>query len=260
MSIVVHQISIRKSNKEILSNVSLEVVPGRITALIGPNGAGKSTLLKAIAGDQKTSKGSISFDQICVQQLSVPRLAKIRSVMTQSSQIVFDFLTEEILALGLGHGRSKNSLLSSRLIEEVVDDCGVRTLLGRVFRTLSGGEQQRVLFARAVVQISESIADKPNKYILLDEPTSSLDVLYELSLLQYIQKIKRRNIGILIVMHDLNMAARFADDICVLKEGVVASFGPVRDVMKKDLLSKVYNTPISVEEHPQLNRLVINPQ
>lgn len=260
MSISVHHISVRKSNKEILSNVSLEVIPGRITALIGPNGAGKSTLLKVIAGDQKPSRGSISFDQICINQISVPRLAKIRSVMTQSSQIVFDFLTEEILALGLDYHRSLNGAPSMRLIDEVVDDCGIRTLLGRVFRTLSGGEQQRVLFARAVVQISEPISDKLNKYILLDEPTSSLDVLHELSLLRYIQKIKIKNIGILIVMHDLNMAARFADDICLLREGMVASFGAVRDVMKKDLLSKVYKTPLSVEEHPLLNRIVIYPQ
>ena len=177
--------------------------------------------------------------------------------MTQSSQIVFDFLTEEIVALGLAFGRALNSEHNRLLIDEVVKTCGIRPLLGRVFRTLSGGEQQRVLFARAVAQISEPMREKVNRYIFLDEPTSSLDVLHELSLLRHVQKIKGKGVGILIVMHDLNMAARFADEICVLQAGKVVSFGKARDVMTNDLLSHVYKTPISVEEHPKLKHLVV---
>ena len=177
--------------------------------------------------------------------------------MTQSSQIVFDFLTEEVVALGLTFARSLNGEHNSRLIDEVVETCGIRPLLGRVFRTLSGGEQQRVLFARAVAQISEPMRKKVNRYILLDDPTSSLDVQYELSLLRHLQKIRDKGIGVLIVMHDLNMAARFADEICVLQAGEIVSCGKARDVMTNDLLSHVYKTPISVEEHPKLKHLVV---
>ena len=257
MSITVDQVSVSKLGKAILTNVSLHILSGRVTALIGPNGAGKSTLLKVVSGDEKPSGGSISIDSTFLDNLSATELAKIRSVMTQSSQIVFDFLTEEVVALGLAFGRALNSEHNRLLIDEVVETCGIRPLLGRVFRTLSGGEQQRVLFARAVAQISEPMREKVNRYIFLDEPTSSLDVLHELSLLRHVQKIKGKGVGILIVMHDLNMAARFADEICVLQAGKVVSFGKARDVMTNDLLSHVYKTPISVEEHPKLKHLVV---
>ena len=185
MSISVDQVSVSKLGKAILTNVSLHILSGRVTALIGPNGAGKSTLLKVVSGDEKPSGGSISIDSTFLDNLSATELAKIRSVMTQSSQIVFDFLTEEIVALGLAFGRALNSEHNRLLIDEVVETCGIRPLLGRVFRTLSGGEQQRVLFARAVAQISEPMREKVNRYIFLDEPTSSLDVQHELSLLTF---------------------------------------------------------------------------
>ncbi|MEM7279944.1 MAG: heme ABC transporter ATP-binding protein [Pseudomonadota bacterium] len=259
MSLIAQSVSSTKGGHEILSNVDLAVQPGTVTALIGPNGAGKSTLLKLMSGDEQPDRGHVLIEGLDVGDLSSADLAQHRSVMTQSLSVVFDFYTEEILSLGWLQDETKTRRDLRQALEQVTEASDIGQLLGRIYRTLSGGEQQRVQFARALLQIwrPENRSSDEVKYVLLDEPTSNLDVAHELAILKQLQLQSRKGVGVLIVLHDLNLAARFADRICILSRGQVVANGTPEDVLTDDLLSDVYKTPILTERHQQLDQLVI---
>jgi iron complex transport system ATP-binding protein len=144
-------------------------------------------------------------------------------------------------------------------MKQIVNECDVSQLLNRTFNSLSGGEQQRVQFARNLVQLwrPDSTSYKP-RYLLLDEPTASLDLAHELLLLNLLRSAKQQNIGVLIVMHDLNLAARFLDKVVLMTKSRVVDIGTPAMVLNADQLSEVYRTKILVERNNQLDRLVIH--
>ncbi|MEM7099665.1 MAG: heme ABC transporter ATP-binding protein [Pseudomonadota bacterium] len=237
----------------ILNEVNGSFAPGTVTALIGPNGAGKSTLLRVLAGELKPSAGCVRMNGQSLDTLSSQELALKRSVMSQSSRIVFDFLVEEVLRMGwLG---SRQGLKQG--LENVIVACEIEPLLGRTFNTLSGGEQQRIQFARALLQIRSDNATHDPNYLLLDEPTSNLDVAHELAVLRLAREVISDQVGVVVVLHDLNLASRFADQLMLLKNGQVQALGAPEEVLDSELLSQVYATPLRVERHNELNRLMI---
>ena len=251
MTLAASDVSVRFGNSQVLAGVSLSVAPGSVNALIGPNGGGKSSLLRVLSGDLAASAGAVSLDGVPLALFSVHDLARLRSVMGQSALIAFDFYVEEVLAMGW----LREAASYRRALAEVVSQCGLETLLGRRFNTLSGGERQRVQFARALLQIWRNGAEP--RYLLLDEPTSSLDIGHELSLLRLARRVCNNNIGVLVVLHDLNLAARFADCLALLADGAIAAIGPPADVLTEERLGRVYGTPVCVERHRRLDRLVV---
>lgn len=255
MTLTASNISAAKSGKTILSDVSLEVEPGRLTALIGPNGAGKSTLMKIVAGEESPGDGTVMLAGRSIDEFKPAELARIRSVMTQSSHVIFDFLVEEIISLGWVHESGQTKMIGA--VEFVVRQCGIDYLVGRVYRTLSGGEKQRVQFARALLQIWSPAGHAQPKYMLLDEPTSSLDVAHELELLKYLKQLAGGEIGVLVVLHDLNLASHFADEVLLINDGNLIEKGTPEDVMQTELLTQVYGTHIEVEYSQKMDRLVI---
>ena len=251
MTLQAQHVTFEVARQPILRNVSADFEVGQFTALIGPNGAGKSSLLRILAGDIEPSAGSVKIENTNLESLSLMERAKLRAVMTQSTTVVFDFLVEEIIEFGwLG---AQEQLLG--VMQEVVQATQLQPMLGRCLNTLSGGEQQRVQFARALMQIWPTANN--SRYLLLDEPTSSLDVAHELNVLCVAKKIATKSLGVVVVLHDLNLAARFADRLVLMNQGEVVIQGCVEEVLESELLSDVYGTQLRVEHHGGLNRVVV---
>ena len=254
MALAAVDISVALDGKDIVSEVSLEAADGCITALVGPNGAGKTTLLRTLAGETQGSQGAVLLNGRNLADYSLKELARARSVMTQSTEIAFDFSVLEILQMAWLSG-STDQFLDS--LNPLVEELGLASFLDRSFRSLSGGEKQRVLFARAVLQVTANSTARKGRFVLLDEPTASLDIAYELQLLAHCAGLARQGIGFLVVLHDLNLAAKFADQIVLLDQGMCVQRGTPAEVLTSDLLSDIYKTRIHVEKHPKITKLLV---
>ena len=258
MSIQAQEICVRIGDKDVLDHVSLEVTHGNVIGLIGPNGAGKSTLLNVLSGDLQPNSGCVEFDSTPLHDFTPMTLAKTRAVMSQATSIVFDFTVEEIIRMGWVQDDMYLHDVADEALQSVTTECDIDTLLDRRYRTLSGGEQRRVQFARAMLQIWRTNDAHETRYLLLDEPTANLDIAHELGVLRLAKRVSSKRVGVLVVLHDLNLAARFTNELMLLSEGRVFAKGPTHEVLDARQLEEVYRTPILVEEHPVLNRLVVH--
>ena len=255
MTLRAQRVTLRLGATQVLKEVSLEVAVGAVTVLVGPNGAGKSSLLRVLSGE--IALPGVAMDGKPLAEMAIRELARRRSVMTQSASLAFDFLVSEVLAMGWVDAAREECAAA---LEEVARDCLVDHLLDRRFNTLSGGERQRVQFARCWLQIWRRDSGAASRYLLLDEPTASLDLGHELLVLRLARRASAANVGVLIVLHDLNAAARFADRIALLDKGAMIATGRPEAVLTNATLSRVYRTPLCVEHSPRLGRLVVHAQ
>lgn len=230
--------------KTIVYDITLPIMPGKFTAILGPNGAGKSTLLKIMAGDMKHYEGRVEVNAKDQKNFSHKALAHIRAVLPQSIHIQFPYTVLEIVQLGgfsLGLSRRQTASLACEMLQKV----GMLNFRDRIYNTLSGGEKQRVQLARVMMQISHHLT--PSKYLLLDEPTASLDIACQHQILQQAKALCRENIGILAVLHDLNLAGQYADHILLMKNGKEVAQGSVQAVFTKENIEFAYEHPIHLQ-------------
>ena len=253
MTLRAERATLRLGGAEILKDVSLEVACGTVTALVGPNGAGKSSLLRLLSGE--VASPSVTLEGAPLARLDTRELARRRSVMTQTTSMAFDFLVREVLAMGWVGDAGQPDATALR---QVASACCLRELLDRRFNTLSGGERQRVHFARCWLQIWPRRGECASRYLLLDEPTSSMDLRHERLVLRLAHRAGTANVGVLVVLHDLNLAARFADRVALMAAGSMVAVGPPEAVLNSATLSRTYRTPVRVERHPGLDRLVVH--
>ena len=226
---------------EIINDINIEVFPGKVLALIGPNGAGKSTILKLLSGDVKPTSGVVKYNDINISNIPFVDRAHIRGVMSQSQTIVFDFSVLEIIEMGWLH--SDHDYYTSfypDVLEQIIEDCELQHLVDRKFNTLSGGEQKRVHFARVLLQLWIPEGDIHPRFMLLDEPLANLDIYHELKMLEIIKKRLSKNIGVLLILHDLNTASKFADNIVLMKNGTIVKNGSTVEVLTESILSETY--------------------
>ena len=254
MSYRLKQVSFSIGSKYIVKDLEFSFQAGDLVSIIGPNGAGKTTLLKLMSGELKPSAGQIFLNDFAFSELSLKERANKRAVMTQSSSVVFDFLVDEILEMGWVQGSSDDF---SKTCSDVVNSCGLEELMGRKFNTLSGGEQQRVQFARALLQVGGLSKTTDDRFLLLDEPTSNMDVAYELNLLNLAKEVRKTGVGVIVVLHDLNLAARFSDQIILMNSGLIVASGQPEEVLSDRILSDVYSTQLRVERHERLDRIIV---
>ncbi|MEX2564912.1 MAG: heme ABC transporter ATP-binding protein [Cyclobacteriaceae bacterium] len=229
-------------NKPIVDQVNIQLNPGELTVLLGPNGAGKSTLFRLLSGELLCKHGAVKYNGLPISSLKPKELAHLRAVMPQHSTMTFPFKAIEVVELGLSLSNKK---YPPNTVEEVMKATHTWHLKDQLFGDLSGGEKQRVQLARVLAQIWE-INSFP-RYLLLDEPTSSMDIAQQHHILQIMGQLKNRNIGILAILHDLNLAANYADNAVLLKNGSILKQGAIRDVMTPENLEKVFDYPIQVE-------------
>jgi len=243
-------LSVSYGDRRVLHNVSLEVNSGEVLALIGPNGAGKSSLVRAISGVVPVESGHIRNDDLSCHYdlltLTSMQRARCLAVVPQAVSIPPAFTVWETVLMGrtpylnfLGQVSAKDEEIA-RLALDRVD---ALDLAERRVGELSGGEQQRVLLARALAQSTP--------ILLLDEPTSNLDLHYQVSFMETVSSLARQdNLAVLVALHDLNLAARYSDRVALLVDGGIKAAGTPRQVLTPDLISAVYHLPVQVIPHP----------
>tara|TARA_B100000886_G_scaffold23326_1_gene14806 strand:+ start:768 stop:1541 length:774 start_codon:yes stop_codon:yes gene_type:complete len=253
MSVRCESIDIKLNKRKILKNISIEVNEKEILSVIGPNGAGKSTLLKSLAGDINPISGNIFYDEKNINHIDIQERAFTRSVMSQLQPIAFDFSVKEIVEMGwIDRGESEYADQFDDAVNEVIHKCGVKDLINRNFNTLSGGEQRRIHFARTLLQLWRPSNSNDPKYLFLDEPTANLDLTYEIKLLNIVKEVAQEGAGVMLVLHDLNLAAKFSDKVAILKGGSLIDIGLPIDVLKSTLLSEIYEIDVEVKNDPLL--------
>jgi iron complex transport system ATP-binding protein len=232
--------------RPLVGAVSLDVEAGRMTVLIGPNRAGKSTLLRLMSGELRPTSGRILCEDEDLARFSPERLALRRAVMTQAIQVSSPFLAHEIVRLGSdGIGRVSTPE-RARIVERCLAAADALPLAARSYATLSGGEQRRVQFARALAQIEAARTVHDRQALLLDEPVANLDLPHQLALLDATRAVARRGVAVLAVLHDFNLASRYADVLAVMNKGAIVACGAPDSVQRSDLLSEVFAIPLAV--------------
>ena len=252
MSINIKNVSLIFDNIKILENINLLINSGEILSIIGPNGAGKSSLLEVISGDLLPSKGKVFYEDRCLTKFSLEEKARKRSVMSQFSKIAFDFKVKEVIEFGwIEESVEIFSHIFNKLINKVSKLCEIDHLLNRNINSLSGGELKRVQLAKTLVQLYNPSQNREYKYALLDEPLANLDPFYEIKFLKIITDLsKKQGIGVLLIIHDINLAAKFSDKIVLMNHGKIIDYGSPFKVLKPSLLKSIYKLPIKKQSKP----------
>ncbi len=251
----IQNLSVAYNGHDILGEITLRVSPGSIMAVIGPNGAGKTTLIRTISGVLAPRQGKIFVDGIDLSGLTAAQRARYLAVVPQARQLPSAFTVQQSVLLGrtpyLGWlGRTK--AIDHRLVEMALEQTRLTALSERRVGELSGGEQQRVLLARALAQ------DTP--ILLLDEPTTHLDLEHQSNFFNLVHKLTvDKRLAVLLVLHDLNLAGLYADLVALLVDGHIHISGTPQEVLTQSNLRAVYNVPINVVPHPEYGTPLILP-
>ena len=246
MTLEAHSLSYRIAGTQILNDVSVKLVPGQLTAILGPNGAGKSTLLAALCGQIKPSQGAVWLGGKLLGGYRQSDLARFRAVMSQDSSIAFDYVVQDIVELGRYPHRLCPSNNENAIVQAALAATDIAHLAQRAFNTLSGGEKARTQLARVLAQIWESPranqTQAPQRWLMLDEPTAALDLSHQHSIMRTVKNwADQRGIGVVVVLHDINLALRYADNALVLQNGRVIRCGAVNSVLSPALVSQVWS-------------------
>ena len=238
MNIKAENINVTLEKNNILKGINIEVDNKEVVGIIGPNGSGKSTLLKCIYRVLKPNDGAILLDNVDIKEMSVKESSKRLAVLSQHNNYNFDFTVKDIVLMG----RSPHKKFMERdnkddydIVNEALKKVDMFEFKDRSFQSLSGGEQQRVILARALAQ-------QP-KCLILDEPTNHLDIKYQLQLMRI---VKGLGIEVIAAIHDLNIAAMYCDKIYVLRDGEIIKNGKPKDVLTKEIIKDVYEVDAEV--------------
>lgn len=236
--------------KEILKDISFEIPKGSFVGIIGPNGSGKSTILKNIYRLYKPDSGQILLDNKNLLNMKDKDCAKEIAVLAQESNSQFDFTVEQIVKMGRYPYKSVFEDYSKKDLDMVTDmlkRVGLEDYVGRSFSKLSGGEKQRTLIARALVQDTD--------FLILDEPTNHLDIGYQIQLMDLVKSL---NITTLSAIHDMNMASMYCDYLIVMKDGKIKNCGSVKEVITEEMLKEIFGVNAYVGVNPMNNKLQVS--
>ncbi|MDR2521595.1 MAG: ABC transporter ATP-binding protein, partial [Spirochaetaceae bacterium] len=245
----IENISFSYTDKKTISDISLTVHKGEFVGLIGPNGSGKSTVLKTLYRALVPDEGTASFDGANLLTMKPREAARKIGVVGQENEVPFDFLVDEIVAMG----RSPHKKLfdidtkeDAAIVRHALEHMGMETMAKRNYRHLSGGEKQRVLIARVIAQEAD--------FLVLDEPTNHLDISYQLQIFDF---VKRLGVTVLSAIHDLNMAALYCDRVYVLKEGRIVLSGTPEEVFTPEHIYEIYGVRCETRVHQATGKVSI---
>lgn len=249
MSLIATDIHLRLGRNEVLKGIDLGAQAGQLTAIIGPNGSGKTSLMRVLTGEITPAAGRVTLNGRALSGLHPETLARRRAVLPQQSALSFPFTVAEIVRIGL-HASPHGADACDAMIRAALAEVGLPLHAGRFYQELSGGEQQRVQLARALVQVWHPVVDDGPCWLLLDEPVSSLDIAHQLSVMRLAARFARRGGGVVAIMHDLNLTAMFADRVMLMADGRACAEGPPSEVMTDTLLSTAYGCRLRVSHTP----------
>jgi iron complex transport system ATP-binding protein len=241
------RLTIRVGVATLVHDVSLAVAPAETIALVGPNGAGKSTLLRALSGEIRPSAGAVLLKSKPLSSYGPRALAHERAVLSQHVDVAFPFTVAEVVRMGAGDRRG---VAADNAVEDALAKVDIANLRDRIITTLSGGEQQRAHFARVLVQLACGELERGPGLLLLDEPTSSLDLRHQLELLAEVRRCAVRGVAVVAVLHDLNLASMFAQRIVMLQAGRVVADGTPAKTVTNELLRAVFGVADAVGRTP----------
>ena len=255
MTMLADNISLHLSGFDLLRNISLEVEAGKVTAIVGPNGAGKSSLLKVLTGDMAPTRGQVQLNHRQLPQWPLLHRAQMLAVLPQHSLLNFPFTANEVVALGrIPH--QTGVIKDAEIVAQALDLVDASYLQKRLYTQMSGGEKQRVQLARVLAQIWQP-SDHGEQFLVLDEPTSAFDLSHQKLTLDIVRQLANRGVGVVMVLHDLNLAARCADNLVVFDGGVIAAQGQPQQVLTESLIDKVFGVKAIISQHPQTHRPLV---
>jgi iron complex transport system ATP-binding protein len=246
-------LTIKIQNKDILTNINLSFLTGKTTAIIGPNGSGKSTLLKALAGLNKNIIGQVLFENRDIKEFSKKNLARNLAILPQDPSVPADLTVGELVQYGrfpYQQWFARNDKEDQQCVQWAMQQTKIEEFKDRFVTTLSGGERQRTWIAMALAQ-------KP-KVLLLDEPTTYLDIAHQLEVMQIIDSLTQKyNITIIMVLHDMNQALQYANDLVVIKNQRVFAQGSPQKILSTNLLEKVFGVTADFFTNRDGNKVLV---
>ena len=254
--LTITSLQVAYGSKVVLRDISLEVSPGEILALIGPNGAGKTTLVRAVSGTTPILSGQIYAKEKDLSELTTAERARILSVVPQARQMGGAYTVEQAVMIGRTAymswlGRENESDRAAVCL--ALQQAQLQDFADRQISQLSGGEQQRVLLARALAQSTP--------VLLLDEPTNHLDLHHQTNLLSLVKRLtEEKQLAVMMAMHDLNLVSFFADKVALLVDGELKHFGTPQEVIQTEYISEAYQTSVEIVSHPVTGAPIIFPQ
>ena len=254
LKLTVNKLSFKYDGTQVLKDVDMEVKLGEMLSIVGPNGSGKSTLLKCINRILKTQQNTVLIDGEDTSKLNLKELSRIMGYVPQSSTNTFPFTVFDIVLMGRKpYIHWSLSERDTEIVAEMMDYIGIGELAMRHYNEISGGEQQKVIIARALAQQPQ--------FLLLDEPTSSLDIKHQLEILCILKSLaKTKHCSVIVAMHDLNLASRFSDRMLMLKQGSIFTVGTPDAVLTEENIKSVYGIKTQVTNSvlgsPQVTPLI----
>ncbi len=246
------KLSLRVADRLLLDDVSLSLEPGSVLAVLGENGAGKTSLLRMLAGELQPDGGAVELLGKPLSQWSAETRAQKLAVLPQQSTLNFPFSVEEVVALGR-YPHATGAERDRQIVSESLAAVDITHLQQRCYTRLSGGEKQRVHLARVLAQVWQEDGDAA-RFLLLDEPTAALDLAHQHSVLKVARSVARQGVGVLVILHDLNLAAHYADQLLLLKQGRLLASGAPRHVLNEENIRRCFGVTVTVMDHPSSDR------
>lgn len=240
-------ITYKIGDKKLLDDVSAEFAPGKVNLIIGPNGAGKSTFVKVISGVLKPQQGEVHYEEKNLNEISVQQQARRRAVLSQDIDLAFPLTVSEVVMMGrYPYFSGKPTAKDLDICDETIRFFDLEKFRNRDYLTMSGGERQRVQFARVAAQIWDTDADTC-QFLILDEPLTFLDVFYQFDFMNKVEElIKQRNWVVVGVLHDLNLVGKYADYVLLLHQARRVAWGKKEDVLTKENIRSIYGLEADV--------------
>jgi iron complex transport system ATP-binding protein len=245
---VAENIGLHVSGFDLLQQVDMSVVAGKVTAIVGPNGAGKSSLLRVMTGDLHKTSGDVTLNGKHFAAWGMEQRARVLAVLPQLTPLSFPFTAREVVALGrTPHDTGAHH--DRRIIKAALKAVDAEYLDKRFYTQMSGGEKQRVQLARVLAQIWEPVPEG-DRFLVLDEPTSAFDLSHQQMTLEIVRDFAAQGVGVLMVLHDLNLAAKCADNLVVISCGKIAAQGTPSQILTRELVHDVFQVDAVISPHP----------